>query len=688
MRLATCGIGVGSAAGALLAGFDLFVNRVTVCAAEASQMVLFLAAVAAALAVPVVVLPGVVCRLFRRLPEPLVIALVLGVTLQVAFAETLAGRDGYVSVALTWLAALGFYRRYTAERGRGLLTEGLAVAGVTAALVPLALAARQFAGASAAGIVILAVGGGVCLGMAYAARRRAAAALAGIAVVLLGVQWLGAYAPQWRVASRPRGAATSETLPGASQPAGSVAPPPNVVLIVLDTTRADYLGCYGHGGGLTPRLDAFAAEGALYAQAISPASWTVPSHASLFTGLYTATHGCDTHPHRWLDDGFLTVAEMLRGLNYRTVGLVANEYLAASNLLQGIDEYVKLDMQSAHRRAHLYNWTMKAGVPGKWADQGSAEGVAALEHWLRHREPAAQPFFLFVNLMEAHWPVMPPYAWRRACLPPGAGYVHATRVSNRFYGIHWFAGKKHSEQEAEIIRRLYAGDVAYQDGRLGAMLETLRAHTDLDNTVVIITADHGENLGEGGRWDHVFAANEALIRVPLIIRFPPRIPKGTRLDGQCQLTDVVPTVFDLIGRPCPAEGLPGRSLAPDVFRPHAHTFAEVYPYYGHLERMEAFTGFQRDTGAFLTHLRAVRTEQYKYIWSSNGPSRLFDIARDPREEHDVTDQMPAIATELHAAMEAWWLTLPPYEPRPGEPSAPIDDASLKSLKSLGYVGDH
>ncbi len=681
--LIAAGAGLGGMLGAGLAVLDLIYHRVTMPPAGASMIVLGFALGGAVALAPAALLAGMIgVRLAGTRGLNVALGLLTGLFTQAVLVLMLNGRDLLITVPLPWVLAWWVLRIIErspagAADGRHFL-RGCVVVGCAAALGPFLLHARAPLGHSLTLVVT-----GAALALALAAQRvalkRPVIILAPLVAVLALLQLWGTRIPRWIHAA-------SSSVPVAPD-AQSGADRPNVVLIVLDTTRADALGCYGNTEGLSPRLDAFAAEATLYEQAISSAPWTVPSHASLFTGYYTVTHGCDSEPHRWLDDGFVTLSEHLGALDYQTVALSANEYLSASNLLQGFEALLKLDMESGHRSARMHSWMMKAGGPERYSDMGAAEAVAALDQWFDATRDTARPFFLFVNLMEAHWPLYPPYAERQRCLPPGVGYREATKISSRYYGIRWMAGARHTPREVAVIRRLYAAEVAYQDRQLGSLLDVLRRRADFDDTLVIITADHGENLGDGGRWDHVFALNDALIRVPLVIRYPARFPAGRRVAGQCQLVDIVPTVFDVLRRPLPAGDLPGRPLAPDVFAPREYTFAEAYPYYGHLERMEAVTGFARDTVEFLDVLRAVRTDQYKYVWSSRGRHRLYDLHDDSDEEVDLRERLPDLTEKLDRVLEEWHNGQPPYVPRPGAVSTPVDADSIRSLRSLGYIGN-
>jgi arylsulfatase A-like enzyme len=210
---------------------------------------------------------------------------------------------------------------------------------------------------------------------------------------------------------------------------------------------------------------------------------------------------------------------------------------------------------------------------------------------------------------------------------------------------------------------------------------------DMDNTLVIVTADHGENLGEAGRWGHLFAVNDNLIRVPLLIQYPKRFPAGKRVSGLCQLTDLVPTVFDVIERPCPVNDLPGRSIVPEKFTPMPAAFAQWWPQLWGLRIIQDTLGRHALLEPWMAEYRVIRTDKHKYVWSSDGRHQLYDIVADPSEATNLITTMPDLATSLNAELMRWWDTQRAYQPKVTDGGTPMDAETLESLKSLGYVGE-
>ena len=462
---------------------------------------------------------------------------------------------------------------------------------------------------------------------------------------------------------------------------------PNVVLVVLDTLRRDRLGCYGHTGGLTPELDRIAAEGVVYEQAISAAPWTVPSHASMFTGLFPVSHGCSYANHLWLDDAFLTLAESLKAFDFQTVALNGNVAMVENNLFQGFDQCVWLD--GPYDALSVFGFARVLGSPVHWADKGGWEAGQELGAWLGAAYDKDAPAFLFVNLYETHDPYLPPIAQRRAHLPGDTGIVTATRVGARTKPTQLHIAGTVDPEAQPIVSGLYDASVAYQDVRLGELMTQLRASIDLDNTLLIVTADHGENLGEAGRWGHLQAINDALIHVPLIIRFPSKFPAGTRVTGLCQTTDIPATVFDVLGLECPLPGASTRSLVPNQFAPAEHAYAQVAPFYGLLDTVDRTLGFRASDSRFRADRRVIRTESLKYVWSSDGNHQLYDLAHDPLETDNQADRLSDAVKTLDDQLAAWWLAQPAYvrEERTDSTASPLDEKTLERLRSLGYVGD-
>ncbi len=482
---------------------------------------------------------------------------------------------------------------------------------------------------------------------------------------------------------------SSMSAPPAPSANASAQQRPHVVLVVLDTQRADYIGAYGHPGGLTPGLDRLAEAGTLYEACFAAANWTVPSHASLFTGLYPQTHGASFEHHRHLDDRFETLAEGLAANGYATAAFVANEYVTLANLDQGFEHYEQIGEgfeNLALRRALLL-----LGFPSRFSDHGVLDGVDRVARHLAARSQTdARPLFLFVNLLEPHWRHFPPLADRIDQLGL-AGTLRATRTSARFYGPTAMAKGEDDASLRASITGLYAAAVQHQDRQFARLLDVIDAALPKEDTLLIVTNDHGENLGEAGRWDHVFAVNDHLVRAPLIVRNP-RFPAGARISGLCSHVDVPATVADLVDGYEPADAPDARSLVPDHFSARGQVFAAGDPYLGHFERMGNAAGFAVDAARWNRALRSARDAGFKYVESDREPGRLYDLSADPDEALDVGDANPARREALRKALRDWLARTPVYAP-PAEGAVPadagaaqgLDEEAIERLRSLGYA---
>jgi len=468
--------------------------------------------------------------------------------------------------------------------------------------------------------------------------------------------------------------------------------PPNVVLIVLDTTRRDRIGCYGNTDRLTPVFDALATDSVVYEDAYSPSPWTMPSHASMFTGLHPMSHGCSYEHHAWLDDEFDTLAEILSAEGYQTWSLISNFYLGRSNVMQGFERVGFMDR--TYEALALHKGARVIGVPAIWVDQGAGETTRSLDQWFVGEFEPDQPLFLFVNLFEAHEPYIPPYAQRAEHVPPEIGFWSATELALSFDPFEAHVRRSRDERTQSIVRALYDAEIAYQDEQLGRLLNVLEDHLELDNTLLIVTSDHGENLGDAGRWEHLFAINDDLIHVPLLIRYPARFNPGTRVSGLCQLVDLFGTALDVTGAKSPGEmgqsadaPQPSlRSLAPDRFEAQEFIYAQVSPFPMVMGAVEINRGFRAGVYGFTDHERVIHDGRNKLIWSSEGEHRLYDVVSDPLELIDRSADDPLTLERLMTRLAEWRNTQPAYIRQSNYNAIdPLDDEWSKRLRDIGYV---
>ncbi len=430
---------------------------------------------------------------------------------------------------------------------------------------------------------------------------------------------------------------------------------PDVILVTLDTTRADHLSTYGYGRDTSPNLTAFAADGLLFTEARSPAAWTLPGHASLFTGTYPTRHGAH-FAGAWLPgqsrDGrqmvafplspsAVTMAEALRDQGYRTGGFVANfSYLHRDfGVAQGFGRYEDAPALLLRLRPAGLRLAQQVVPSFCLAPIRSAREIngAALT-WL-DRQPAGRPVFLFVNYMEAHQPRLapPPYdRWSREV--PGA-----SRLARRnLYYEH--AVKNLPDIERRFVEANYDGELAAMDEALGELLAALRARGRYDNALVVVTADHGEFLGEHQQMGHIGQMlYEPVLHIPLAVKFPGAARARGRATNPVQLVDVLPTVLATTGAPVPAD-VQGEAL-PHVS--HA-SLAE--------EDVDPFL-VRRYGAVYDRSIRVLYDGSYKLIRTSRGESMLFDLSRDPKEQTDLAATEPERVADLLRRLETTLGTL-------------------------------
>ncbi len=461
------------------------------------------------------------------------------------------------------------------------------------------------------------------------------------------------------VASGLAGAACRTPPPEATPPAR-----PDVVLVVLDTVRADALSCYGNPRPLTPNLDRLAAEGARFSRAFATDFWTLPSHATLLTGHYPSVAGA-TSESLHLPAPATTLAERLGAAGWRTAGIVRNAWLTSERGFdQGFDHYVE-------------SWRADDG-------RSEAEGeAAALEEglaWLAGG--ASEPSFLVLNLNQAHMPYTPSAAARERWLRSRVSAERRDRLESIEGGWGHLAGALElDEEDLATMRDLYQGEVWMLDELVGRLVAGLEALDRQRPTLLVVTSDHGENIGDHGLIDHVWSMYDSTVRVPLIVRFPGRVAAGTEVDRLVSLVDLVPTVLDACGLPG-GDTLPGHSLLAQAPSPErTEVFAENGRPVSGIRLLERwFPSF--DTARVDHPMRMLRSSDHKLIWKVGRSAELYDLRRDPGETTDISAAEPELRARLLGELRAWAAGL---DASAASELRSSDTESLERLRALGYV---
>jgi arylsulfatase A-like enzyme len=438
---------------------------------------------------------------------------------------------------------------------------------------------------------------------------------------------------------------TGLSAAGCSRPRGGavVERPPLVLLVTLDTTRADRLSGYGHARETSPQLDRLAADAVVYENAIATSSWTLPSHASLFTGKLGSVHGAgydaegplslatalpgrewEAYRARPLGEGERTLAEILKEAGYATGAVVAGPWMKrAFGLAQGFDFYDDDQIDT---------------TDGRRADR-------VTDSALRFLERTAGAAFLFLNYYDPHGPYDAPEPFARRFLEKGATLGEGVPKGE------------------ELLAR-YDAEIAYMDHHLGRLLDELRRRGRYDPALVVVTSDHGELLGEHGRIGHGESLTEPELKIPLIVKRPRGQEPPARSRAAAQLTDVLPTILAALRLEAP------RAIQGGVLPNAGHpVVAEVDP-------LPALAPSGR--------WRALYDGSLKFLWNSRGDHRLFDLAADPAEGANLFSREPERARRLAQGLEGYLASLP-RPPASAGAARKLDEETQRALRSLGYV---
>jgi arylsulfatase A-like enzyme len=467
---------------------------------------------------------------------------------------------------------------------------------------------------------------------------------------------------------------------------------PNIILLVLDTVGAKHLSIYNYHRPTTPNLERIARDCTVYTRCFAPACWTVPSHASMFTGLYPSQHGAFENRYL-LRDNLPHLVPILQATGYRTLGISTNSLVSpASGLCQGFDEFHDLGFRDLSRilaglkgqvpgknadpdtlatllrsevsaksaastlLQYLWEtgragevlqktWKMVTNQMGKWLRPGPIDNatpftkktLALMRQMFQRQRSNDSPFFLFVNILQAHQNYCPPWRWRRfsRCRD------RAAASPQKFYF------QPDSPALARLVatyQNLYDDELRYLDAVVGRFWELLHSAALLDDTLVIITSDHGEHFGERGHYTHILSLYNELIWVPLIMHLPRRLARPGLDPRLVSLTDLYATILDLVDSPLPRPETSFSLLAPP--RRELAIAQCVHPemWQIYLESKQALSQSQDET--FSPPVFAVMTERgLKIIEKKDGGLEVYDLKESLVENRDLA---PALSPEVLA----------------------------------------
>ncbi|MBY0279337.1 sulfatase-like hydrolase/transferase, partial [Candidatus Binatia bacterium] len=451
---------------------------------------------------------------------------------------------------------------------------------------------------------------------------------------------------------------------GAARAAGETKERPSVVVILVDTLRADFLGTYGFDGPVSPQIDRFASESIQFDSAFAQAPWTKPSIASLFTSLAPETHRVLTHDGKYADDAHAstealpqeaaTLAESFQQAGYATAAFVANPWLLREHgFAQGFD---------------LYDQRQGAPLPPR-----AGVMLDAARQWIDAR-PKGQPFFAYVHLMDVHGPYDAPDADYDAVrdspgLGPSRQLDDATLAQLRPYLRRGRWVNDDSARDLRNWRAHYAAGVHALDRQLGTFLAGLARSGVLERTIVVLTADHGEELADNGGWDHGFKLYEHQLHVPLLVRPAGGAAAGRRVREIVSLIDVMPSLLGQAGI-APPSTAQGRDLSPQLAGRDAGASA----------------GASFASGVkWNPEMRSLRAPGRKLIEDARAPStELFDLTSDPTEQKNVAASRPEERAGLEQVLRAHQRALAGAPALVQEKKA-VSEEMKKRLEALGYA---
>ncbi|MDL5363424.1 sulfatase [Halalkalicoccus sp. NIPERK01] len=475
----------------------------------------------------------------------------------------------------------------------------------------------------------------------------------------------------------------------------------NIVLIVMDTARADVLSESGIGS---------LAEERRYLNTFAASPWSLPSHASLFTGTHSSKHGAHAG-HKKLSTEPTTLAEVLADEGYETVAVSNNTWISEEfGFARGFEtfhktwQYVQSDTdlgeiartKEGTEKLRAVASKLTEGNPltnvanaiyGRFLRRQQDDGARATNEWIGEwldSRDGSRPFFLFVNYLEPHLEYRPPEEFAERFLPAGVSYDEAMDVPQNAWA--YIAGKTEmTDREFKILRGLYRAELAYLDHRIGELKASLEAAGEWEDTIFVVTGDHGENIGDHGLMDHQYCLYDTLLHVPLIVHGG-AFTGGGQSNRLVQLTDLAPTLLDAAGIDAPEarEGFQGVSFHPDADTdPREYAIAEYMAPQPSMEALEKRVGdLPEEVSEYDRSLRAIRTTEYKFIRGSDGSRELYHVATDPGERTDVVGENPEIENDLETELDDW---LDSFEHADASGSVSMSRSTKDRLEDLGYL---
>jgi len=482
----------------------------------------------------------------------------------------------------------------------------------------------------------------------------------------------------------------------------------NVILVVMDTARYDSV--LDTQADL-PTFETIQDRGVTYTSAFASAPWTLPSHAGLFSGQYSSRHGASAAAKRF-PEHTSTVVEAFEDASYETVAISNNTWISDEfGFARGFDtfrknwQYIQSDVDlgkiareqegfdkirgitkqlfNGNPIVNAANTVYGQFVRKRANDDGAKSTNRWVSDWLDDRNDS-DPFFLFINYLEPHLEYRPPKEYTEEYLPEDVSYTQAMGVTQDAWS--YIANDVEiTDRDFEILEALYHAEIAYLDEQIGELRRLLEEAGEWEDTIFVVTGDHGENIGDHGLMDHQYSLNDTLVHVPLVIHGG-AFTGGKTVDELVQLTDIAPTLLDAakIDTEEFEEESQGRSFHPDTeTEPREYVFSEYMAPQPSMEALEKRVGdLSASVCEYDRSLRAIRSHDWKLIRGSDGSRELYNIAEDSDELENLALERPEKVSELENELDAW---LDSFEHASTTEDADMSDSTKDRLENLGYL---
>ncbi len=512
---------------------------------------------------------------------------------------------------------------------------------------------------------------------------------------------------------------------------------PHILLIILDTLRRDRLSAYGHNRETSPELDAFAGQATLFERAVAPAQWTIPSHSSMFTGLYPSTHQV-TQSSSSLSGSYPALAEILRGEGYHTVAFCNNPLVGVLNngLQRGFEHFYnyasaapfrpkEAQRSQLHRTAlrffrrnfarplgnqfahsdFLFRMSLNPVFVPLWTRLINYKGHTAnsiddfIEYWQKQRTAAADtPVFAFLNLMGTHLPYTPPQDYVDGVAPGLRHDKHAYSFMRRFNSdaARWASPPDPAlaDWEQQALVDFYDAEILHQDYHLGRLLRMLKQSGALDHTMVIIAADHGEGHGDHDFFGHSFVVYQELVHVPLVIYDKERFPAGMRVPTNVSTRRIFHTVLEAAEVQPPLDSAdPNANVTGLSLRAATQNSQPVEDDLAYSEAFPPLTFLnvvQHQNPALIERLRLNLTRRsvyagaHKLVTVGNQVEGLFNVSKDPAEVRNIAANHPSEVAMLRRKLDTFVAQAENQRAEAAE-FAEVDAGVVDHLRALGYI---